>query len=212
MYFSLVILVLEYFILILEVLIMADEIIRNVQYPHAQWLFLKETQGYTDLQSKISSGTVSLEGFKIMVIITGRAEVVAQHEAVVNCVQSTIDTIHKANSQLIILLCAPVPYPRDGHIMLEELSEFSAVLNDLCKQSEYLEYSRLGHVFYSRRRIVEPEVWEEDTLCVVKRNLLDRGGLTLQGARLINSRLVDKIASAKLYERYELLSLRLITI
>ena len=49
-------------------------------------MFLKEQQGYSDIQELVNSGQIDLEGVKIVILVTGRAEVVAQHTAVINCV------------------------------------------------------------------------------------------------------------------------------
>ena len=195
---------------VLDVLIIADEAIRNVQFPHAQWLYMKEQQGYADIQSKVANGEIELREFKLVVLFTGRAEVIAQHEAVINCVQSTIDAIRALNSDVVIMLCAPLPYPRDGDVFLQEMAEFAKVLNDICKQSEYLEYSKIGQAFVYRKTLADPEGWEPESVLMVKSNLMDRAGLTLQGARLISSKLLEKVSSAKLFERYDLLKVRLI--
>ena len=197
------------FYIILDVLIIADDIVRNVQFPHAQWIFLKEQQGYSDIQEKTAAQT-GLKDIKLVILMTGRAEVVAQHKAVINCIQSAVEAIKMANSDAVIMLCAPLPYPRDGDVLLQELGEFSKTLNDICRQSEYLEYSKIGQAFIQRHSLINPEGGDPENVLLVKPFLMDRSGLTLQGARLISSKLLEKVSSAKLFERYDLLKVRLI--
>ena len=193
---------------VLDVLIIADDVISNVQFPNARWIFMKEQQGYSDIQDKLSQQE-GMQDVKLVIIISGRAEVVAQHEAIINCVQSAIDAIRAFNSDVVIMMCAPLPYPRDGHVLLNELTEFAKTLNDICRQSEYLEYSKIGQAFMQKRALAHVDD-EVDSVFMIKTSLMDRMGLTLQGARLISSKLLEKVSSAKLFERYDLLKVRLI--
>ena len=76
---------------------------------------------------------------------------------------------------------------------------------------EYYEYSSLGSYFYGKFRLAEIRGNSgPSNVLLVKGGLMDAQGITVQGSRMIQKRLNDKIKSANLYHRYHMLSAKLI--
>ena len=188
----------------------ADDIIPEIPIPNTRWVFLSEQQGFADLQRQANEGSLELADKKLVVLITGCAEVVAQHHAIINCVQSALEAIQKENPDAIILICAPMPRPRDGPVLIAELDELAKVLSDICKRSEYLEFSKLGQNFYAKFRAMPNEIGEEELVYLIRSHLMNSKGLTLHGSRLISARISEKIASAQLLQRFDLLKDRIL--
>ena len=146
-------------------------------------------------------------------LITGCAEAVASHPALLNVVQNTLALLKKLHPHTVILACAALPSSRDGQYVLAELDGLADVLHRVSKDSEYFEYSRLGTYLFNKRYLyakggVRESERAPESVHVLNPELIGPNGLMEEGFALLNVRLLDKFNSSKLMERFELLQKR----
>ena len=197
--------------MILDILIIADDTVQNVHIPEVEWVYLPEGQGLVDVQCKLMVGEWPCEGVKIVVLIMGQAEAAVGHPTMSNSVVNALASVRHVYADAIILLCVPLPRPRDGLLVLKDLDTLSDVMHEVCTKHEYYEYSSLGSYFYGKFRLAEIRGNSgPSNVLLVKGGLMDAQGITVQGSRMIQKRLNDKIKSANLYHRYHMLSAKLI--
>ena len=197
-----------------DILVIADDIITNVRIPGVEWVFLPEGQGLTDMQRRLAAGEWHKEGIKILILIMGQAEAVAEHQAMTNVVQSVMNVVHAAYPGAVILLCAPLPHPRDGPLVIGDLRELADAMHEVCKEQSYYEYSWLGAFFYGRFKVLESTWTVSGSLVpvyLIRESLMDRESLTLEGISVVQSHIKDKIKQAGLYECHLMLSSTLIS-
>ena len=196
----------------LDILIIADDTVKNVHMSEAEWIFLPEGQGLVDVKKRLSSGEWAREAVKIVVLITGQAEASAGHQAMANSVKNAMLSVRVAYPDAMVLLCAPLPRPRDGPPVLRDLELLSDVMHEECRKEEYYEYSSLGSYFYGKYCIAGDKSNAPPVVMLVKTGLMDQQGITVQGSCMVQKRLADKIKSANLYERFTMLGSKLITL
>ena len=136
-----------------DVLIIANEYVKGLHYPEADYMFLKDHMGLTDVKTKFEQGEFLAREPKVLVLITGREEAVERHPALLNVVRNTVQVIRKVLPNTIMLLCAPPPMVKDRPYSLAKLDGLAGVLQRECRESEYLEFSRLGTHFYGTKLV-----------------------------------------------------------
>ena len=192
------------FMYVSDILVIANDVLQGASMSGAKWTFLKDTMGLTDVKKMIEDGEWAGAEPKVLVLITGREEAVERHPALLNVVRNTVELIRKVFPNTVVLLCAPVPSPRDGPFALAELDGLADILQRKCRESEYLEFSRLGTHFYTSKRVLSRGAPREEVF-LLKKRYMNQYGITEEGMDLIMSKLIDKFDSAKLLERFELL-------
>ena len=178
--------------------------------PNAEWVFLRDGQGLADVQKKLMNNEWHRDNVKIVILITGQAEASARHQAMSNSVTNALLSVKFAYGDAVILLCSPIPHPRDGPLVLKDLEILSDIMHEACTKEECLEYSSLGSYFYGKFRLSEARAGVPSSVLLIKSALMDAQGLTLQGSRIIEKWLIDKVKTANLYERYVMLNAKLI--
>ena len=171
-----------YFICVLEILIIADDTVKNVYIPNAEWVFLPEGQGLVDVRRKLMNTEWQRDGVKIVILITGQVEAAAGHKAMLNSVQNVLLSIRHAYPELMVLMCAPLPHARDGPLVLRDLDVLSDIMHEVCRKEEYCEYSSIGAYFYGKYRLADNRnCLGQSSVLLVKSCLMDPQGLTVQG-------------------------------
>ena len=161
--------------------------------------------GFSDVSKSIENAEIVFKDPKVVVLAIGRVEAVGRHQALLNVIRNLLQLLRKVTPHSVILACAPLPNPMDGHFAMLELESLAEILHRECKLSEYFEYSRLGTSFYARTKVSSPYVNQQ--VFMIKHKYMGAYGLTDEGRQLLSTRLLDKFQSAKLLERHgELLS------
>lgn len=120
-------------------------------------------------------------GTKALVVLTGFADIEAEHPALLSSVLAAMSKIKENVGYQLIILTSPVPGPQVSTEQLRRLFSFARQIQLLCKHSEKFEFTKTGQLFYGPGgRYV---------------NLLDLEGLTDQGLKIISTQLLDKINS-----------------
>ena len=190
-------------------MVIADELVRGITLPDATWIYLTENMGFSDVKTNLEQHVWELGEPKVLVLITGRAEAVEPHPALLNVVRNTLSTVRKALPNTVLLVCAAVPSPRDGQFALAELEGLADVLHRECKESEYFEYSRLGTYLYGKKRAFDrnqdPLRDSGESVFLLKSRYMNVHGINDAGITMLSTRLNDKLQSAKLKDRFRLL-------
>ena len=195
----------------LDILLIADEILCDITLTDAHMMFLSEEKGFTDVNKVLEAGDWRFPDVKVIIVATGRAEAVARHPALANCVNAALSSIANAYPEAVVLICTLLPYPKDNYITLKELEVLSKALNRACKGVAHFEFSKLGLNFMKKCKITDKNEGR-DVIWMVRANLMDEKGLTQQGRVLAQSKIIDKFNSVRLRERCDLLKQKLVEI
>ena len=192
-----------------EVVILADESVKGMEMEGAKWIFLMENMGFSDVKTGLENREWDIGEPKVLILITGRAEAAIPHPAILNVVRNTLSVIKKILPNTVVLMCAAVPSVKDGQFVLAELEGLADILHRECKESEYFEYSRLGTYLYGKKRAFDrhenPSRDAGENVYLLKRKYMNIHGFTDEGLKMLSNRLKDKVHSAKLLDRFELL-------
>ena len=183
---------------------MADEVLQGMSFPEAEWIWMTESMGFSDLKAQLETGELQLVEPKVIVLITGRAEAVEGRPALLNVVRNSLALLRHLHPNTIMLCCAPPPLPKDGQFALAELEGLTDILHRVCKESEYLEYARLGMYLYHKRRVYINSQ-HSDSVFVLNTEYVIPMGINEAGLDYLTDKLKGKFNSAKLIERYNLL-------
>ena len=171
--------------------------------PGTKWSFLKDSMGLTDVKALIEKGEWTDVDPKVMVLISGREEAVERHPALLNVVRNVLSLVRRAFPNTIVLICTPLPSPRDGPFALAEIDGLADILQRECRESEYFEFSRLGTHFYNTKKVISRGPRED--VFLLRTRYMNQTGITEEGMDLVLQKLSDKFDSAKLIERHALL-------
>lgn len=159
----------------------ADEFLEGVHLPGARQLLLDNGQGFCDVGEMAVNKELLYLNVKVMVVMTGFAEVEVEHPAMVNCVLAAMQKMLDNVDYQKIVVAAPVPRPDATNVQLKELFKLTKVIQCLCKKDCRLEFTRSGLNFYGPRGIYA--------------NLMTAKGLTQMGTKTVNNQLLDKLNS-----------------
>ena len=151
--------------------------------PQAEWISLPEEQGLADVKEKLETGQFQPGKFKIMILITGQAKVAAGHPAIANCVQLAISSVKLAYPKAVILLCSPLPRPKDGPDILKDMDNMGDVMYRLCAEDKSCEYARLGMYFYGQYHLAESLRRRTKAVHLVNQELIQGHGLMYEGVQ-----------------------------
>lgn len=170
------------FDLVLDVLLVADTTLRGVNLPGTRCMFLGPGQGIADVAQMAVDQQLTFLGIRILLIVTGFAEVEAQHPALLSSLLAAMEKIQRNVGYSNIILAAPVPSPTATRSQLKELFAFSKQIQVVCKHAARFQYTKTGLLFYGRGGMYA--------------NLLDSKGLTAQGVKVVTTQLMDRLNSA----------------
>lgn len=116
-----------FYIYILEILIIADDTVKNVHIPNAEWIYLPEGQGLVNVRRKLMNEEWQCEGVKIVILLTGQTEAATPHQAMSNLVQNVLLSIWHTYPDSMVLMCAPLPRAGDEPLVLKDLDILSDI-------------------------------------------------------------------------------------
>lgn len=154
---------------------------QGLQIPRARIIYLEEGQGFPEVGQLAVNQELLYLNVRVLLIITGFAEVEAQHPAIVNSVLAAVEKVLHNVGYHKIILGAPIPRPRANPKQLRHLFGLSRVINQLCKGSDRLEFTKSGALFYGPGGIYA--------------NLMAKHGLSQLGLDRLATQLMDKLAS-----------------
>lgn len=165
----------------LEVLIVADDVLKNLKLPNARHIFLEPGQGLVDVAKLAENQEMAFPGVKVIVVISGFAEIEARHPAIISSVLAVMRRLESSVANVKIVLASPVPNPSADKELLRQLFYFSKQLQKLCTLHKRFDFTKTGLLFYGPGGLYA--------------NMLDRHGATEQGLKLVTTKLMDKLKS-----------------
>lgn len=169
------------FFLILDVLLVLDQHLKDVHIPGARKIVLTEAQGLCDVGLLAVNQELLFLHIKVLVIITGWAEIEAEHPAMENSVLAAIERILTNVHYRKVVLAAPVPRPDASKEQLKQLFRMTRFLQFCCKGNGRLEYTKSGQMFYGPGGLYA--------------DFFHGGGLTQNAKSVLSNQLFDKINS-----------------
>lgn len=166
---------------ILDVLIVVNDVVGDFYLPGTRQILLEPDKGLLDVGQMAVDQELLFLGVKVLVIITGFAEVEAGHPAMLNCVMAAMMKLRKNVGYDRILLGSPLPRPHASVTQLKSLFALSKSVQDLCKVHPGFEFTKTGLLFYGPGGMYA--------------NLMDDKGLTSQGVTVLRRQLIDKLNS-----------------
>lgn len=167
--------------MLLDVLLVLDDHLAAMELPGARHIYLTEGQGLCDVGLMAVDQQLLFVRVRVLVLLTGFAEVEAEHPAIINSVLAAFDRMQRNVGYRKIVVAAPVPRPYASATQLKATFKFTKILQHICKQSVCLEFTKSGSLFYGPGGFYA--------------NLLDNTGLTSHGVETLHRQLLDKLNS-----------------
>lgn len=168
----------------LEVLLLVDHMVQGLIIPGVRVLQLEDGQGYADVGMMAANQELAFAGITVLFLITGCAEVEAQHPAIVSSVVAALHKVVQNVPYSKIIIGAPIPKPSASQAQLKQLFNFSKQLQLLTRQDDRLEYTKTGLMFYGPGGVYA--------------NLMSQLRLTNQGLARLKTQVVDRLLSTGL--------------
>lgn len=174
---------------LVDVLVLHEDYIPEQSLGDFTHFPLQKGQGYADLREYIRIGALPECDPKVVVTLIGHAEVDAYHNAFIPCIMRALNHLFNHYNGVVILVSSVFPKPTDKLETLQDCVRANLALQEVCKDLEWLEYCRMGAVYYSEVGLSE--------------HLINQRGYTQQGVDLLRHRLPAKLKSAQLRNRYD---------
>lgn len=161
-------------------LLVLDHHLQGLSLPGSRCIVLQEEQGLFDVGVMAVNQELLFLGTKVLLVITGCAEVEAQHPAMVNSVLAAMKRIQD-NVPYVVVMAAPLPKPTDTVKQLKDLFRMTKVIQACCKDRDRFEFTKSGLLFYGPGGIYA--------------NLMCDQGLSDLGVTTLSNQLLDKLNS-----------------
>ena len=175
-----------------DVLLLAEYYADNLVLPRSHLRLVHKGSGWRDVIQQIRTGGLIVAGYKILVVLIGRAEVLDRSCSVEMVLQQLHDVVSLQDPAIVLVLSTPLPWPTDGPQVARKLFRTTAVLKAFCHGKASVEFSRASEQLV--------------TLEQVNTTLVDMKGLTEHGAGLIAMLIDAKINCSRLRLKYQELS------
>lgn len=157
---------------------LADLVIAGVRR-----LVLEQGQGFMELGQLAVNQELCFKGVRVLFIITGFAEVEADHPALGSCVLAALQKVISNADFQKIFLGAPAPTVCASKEQLRRLFQLTKQLQWFCKHNPKFEYTKTGLLLYGPGGVYA--------------NLMTSEGLTHAGVNALNTQTLDKLASCR---------------
>ena len=129
---------------------MADSIVNGLELMGADVVILHAQDGFTEVGEKIDQHVIKVSGYKIVILMLGRADLWETDKTFREAVAATLGAIRKRNEFAIIIFTAIIPGPNDTPAMKKTAGFRHGYLSYLAAQSRRLEFSRPGkHLLFN---------------------------------------------------------------
>ena len=159
------------------------------QATNATVVGLRPQEGFQEVTDMITSGKVSLNSFKVIALLVGRADLWIDNNRFEVALQRCITAIQGVNNRAIILLAATLPVPGDCRTVIETSNLRSGWMARLAAKYARLEFSKPGKRLIRKPGGAIKEFFDEN------RQLVAEGLLQVQRcfeAKITCAHLMDK--------------------
>ena len=106
--------------------------------------------------NNIRSGQLELSGFRVLVIMTGRADVLDRSVSVPAQLEELRQVVSKVDPAMIILLCTPIPWAGDSERLTQKLQCTGPVFKAFCQGKLTMAFSRAMQNFTTELVLMKP--------------------------------------------------------
>ena len=164
----------------------------NVVFPEAHIRMVPKGSGYFELAKHITAGSLLVQGYRILVIMIGRAEVLDRSMPVQASLQILLDAIARIDGAIVVVFTSPVPWPDDDVRITRKLFRTGAVLKAFCHQRENCVFSRAADIL--------------TTIMGINHLMLNPQGITDEAVAAISKIIKGNIQCLKLRQLYNKLA------
>ena len=175
-----------------QICIVVDGLAANLSFEDARIHLLSDAEGYSELAAKLQEGTLSLAGYKLIILLLGRGDMQDTDRQFLNGVERVITLVQCQNELAIVVLAATLPSTLDTIPMINSFTFRNDKLATICHGSDRLEHARPGKHLLGPRRPVR--VYYDDY-----------GNINELGCDVVARALERKLFSARLLQKWELL-------
>ena len=156
----------------------------HLTVPGSHLYVVSKGEGFLDLRNLITSGRLLIRGYKVMVILLGRVDVLDWQSSINQKLQALVEAIHAREPGLAVCFATPPPWPQDSVRVTSKLFRAGAVIKAFCK----------GHGLLHFTRACADLTWRGGTNTMLINSL----GLTKFGYLTVQRALANKICTGEL--------------
>ena len=173
-----------------EIVIISDGLAGQLSFENARILYLNDNEGFHHLARKLQDKSLSVLGFKVVILLIGRGDVWETDSRFFRGVEATIREVKNQNERAILVLGATLPSTGDTRPMVRSFTFRNDKLAARCTADPRLEHARPGKHLLGPRGPVE-DYYDGD------------GNINELGSDVIARMLERKLFSARLFQRWE---------
>ena len=171
-----------------DVLLVAEYFLTNFQSKQVQVHLVHPGSGYREFAQRILQRKVHVNGYKVIVLLIGRADVLNRQIAVDASLLQVREAVNEVDPCTIIMVGTPLPWPTDQVNVVRKLFRTTAMLRQWCQPHTTLQYTK------ATQSLVNLEGLNPQYIC--------DDGLTLAGLLNLKRIILGKIACARLRDEY----------
>ena len=173
-----------------DVFIFTEYMASRLQVDGATVFLLRQQEGFKEVFELIKNGKIELQGFKIVILLMGRADLWISDDLFEEFLYKSIAVIREKFPRVITVLAATLPAPGDTRPTINTANYRSGMMARLAARQAQLEFTKPG-----KRLIRRPGG-------AIKEYFDAEGHLNEEGARQVGLGLVAKIDCAHLREKF----------
>ena len=134
-----------------DIFVFADVNATGLAVDNATVMVLKQQEGFTEVEEMIRKNKVVLSGYKVIVLLCGRADLWISDKFFEKSVLECILAIREVNKDAYVVLNATLPVVGERRSVIDTANFRAGLLSRLAAKTEKLEFSKPG-----RRLIRKP--------------------------------------------------------
>ena len=162
----------------------------NFWFPAAHFHLVSKSTGFFELSRQVSSGSLLIKGYKIIILLIGRGDVLDRSAQVTQRLQSLLDAVARVDAGIKVIVTTPLPWPTDEERITRKLFRTGAVLKAFCKGKSQVSFSKITQCLTNQHGIDS--------------SMITRRGLTTPAKQILSKHFSGKISCEQLRLRYHL--------
>ena len=127
-----------------EILIFTEAVVMGLKMNNTVCVNLKQQEGFAEVEQMVHEGKVSVSGFKIIILLFGRADMLLEEKIYLNALHKCLATLHRCNKDALLILTATLPVPGDSRITINTANQRSGIMARTASMGAQVEFSKPG--------------------------------------------------------------------
>ena len=144
--------------------------------------------GYAEIADRVAAGDILVNGYKIIIIMTGRRDVLDRSASVPSRVQRVSDALQRIDPALMVVFMTPIPWFTDEARLARKIFRTGALLRSMAKNQVNLHFSKATE--------------DLTVLGGINSAMMSAEGINEVGRNVIRRLLLGKIHNSKLRQKY----------